>query len=380
MAYVFTGSYFTITDNNGTPVSGGTAEFYEAGTSNLRDIYSEETLTTTTDNPATADSNGRLGNIFLAVDKYKIVIKDASGATLYTLDDFEVTSTTTFTGGLESTATETRAARTVNLQTGTTYTVQDSDRAKLISHGNASSVAVTLPQANSSTFISGWFVMYQNTGAGTITITPTTSTIDGAASITLEQDRGVIICSDGTNYYTYRGGLPSDARGSQILLSTVTASSSSSADFSGNIDSTYKMYRLEGSNITVSVDTADIHFKASTDGLSSFVNFANHVQTLSSGSSSYSATNSASQNRIPVVSGAGTGTGENVSFNIFIDNPSNATLYKNCYGQSSQYSSVPVANGGAFIGATLTASAIDSFRVEPASGNISGTIKLYGIL
>jgi len=95
----------------------------------------------------------------------------------------------------------------VNAQTGTTYTVLASDRSKLVTHSNASAIAVTLPQAGAS-FPSGWFFFVQNRGAGTVTITPTTSTIDGAASITVATGGGALIASDGTNYYTSRGRAP----------------------------------------------------------------------------------------------------------------------------------------------------------------------------
>jgi hypothetical protein len=99
----------------------------------------------------------------------------------------------------------------VNAQTGTTYTVVTGDRAKLVTFSNASAVAVTLPQASAS-FPLGWFVDVQNLGAGTVTITPTTSTIDGAASVAVVTSRGIRIVSDGTNYFTLRGfGSPSFA-------------------------------------------------------------------------------------------------------------------------------------------------------------------------
>ncbi|WP_441228054.1 beta strand repeat-containing protein [Tardiphaga sp. 20_F10_N6_6] len=93
-----------------------------------------------------------------------------------------------------------RASLTINPQTGTSYTVQDSDCGKLVTLNNASAVGVTLPQANGSTFVSGWSVAFQNRGAGTVTITPTTSTINGGASLALSQNQGVHCHSDGTNY------------------------------------------------------------------------------------------------------------------------------------------------------------------------------------
>lgn len=94
----------------------------------------------------------------------------------------------------------------VNAQTGTTYSYVDGDRAKLVTHTNGSSIAGTLPQAGGGgNFVSGWFMDVQNRGAGTLTITPTTSTIDGAASLTLTTAQGIRIFSDGTNYFTQRG-------------------------------------------------------------------------------------------------------------------------------------------------------------------------------
>jgi hypothetical protein len=93
----------------------------------------------------------------------------------------------------------------VNLQAGTSYTLVSSDVGKLVSHSNASPVTVTLPAATTTGFSAGWYVNYHNRGAGNVTISPVTSTIDGASSIVLTTGQGVEIWSNGTNYYTMRG-------------------------------------------------------------------------------------------------------------------------------------------------------------------------------
>jgi len=98
----------------------------------------------------------------------------------------------------------------VNAQTGTTYTVLATDIGKLVSHSNAASIAVTLPQAT-GLFNSGWYYYTRNLGAGTVTITPTTSTIDGAATLVLTSGSSSIIFSDGTNYQTVSFNLASSA-------------------------------------------------------------------------------------------------------------------------------------------------------------------------
>jgi hypothetical protein len=92
----------------------------------------------------------------------------------------------------------------VNAQTGTSYTYLTTDFRKLVTHTNAAAIAGTLPQAG-ATFPAGWFMFVQNRGAGVLTITPTTSTIDGAATLVLNQNEGALIVSDGTNYFTMRG-------------------------------------------------------------------------------------------------------------------------------------------------------------------------------
>lgn len=90
--------------------------------------------------------------------------------------------------------------RTRNTQTGTTYTYLITDNGKHVTHSNASSIAGTLPQATATTFVDGFEMLVENVGAGTLTITPTTSTINGAASITLPTGTYAIVTSDGTNY------------------------------------------------------------------------------------------------------------------------------------------------------------------------------------
>lgn len=87
----------------------------------------------------------------------------------------------------------------INAQTGTTYTVASTDSRSLITFSNAAAVAVTLPQATGS-FTTGFYTAVENLGAGTVTVTPTTSTINGAASLTIATNRGCTILSDGTNY------------------------------------------------------------------------------------------------------------------------------------------------------------------------------------
>lgn len=86
-----------------------------------------------------------------------------------------------------------------NAQTGATYTYLTGDRAKHVTHSNAGAIAGTLPQASAS-FPTGWFMWVENIGAGLLTITPTTSTINLGTALVLRQYEYALITSDGTNY------------------------------------------------------------------------------------------------------------------------------------------------------------------------------------
>jgi hypothetical protein len=116
----------------------------------------------------------------------------------------EITTGCGLSGGTITTTGTVARSEAVNAQTGTTYTYVTGDCGKLVTHSNAAAIAGTLPQAGVS-FPAGWFMDVQNRGAGTLTITPTTSTIDGAASLALVTNSGARIVSDGTNYFTMRG-------------------------------------------------------------------------------------------------------------------------------------------------------------------------------
>lgn len=94
----------------------------------------------------------------------------------------------------------------VNAQTGTTYTVLQTDCSKLVTFSNTAAVAVTLPQAGTSgKFFNGCFFDFENKGAGTVTITPTTSTINGRTTLVLATNRGAHVVSDSTNYQVQLG-------------------------------------------------------------------------------------------------------------------------------------------------------------------------------
>jgi hypothetical protein len=96
----------------------------------------------------------------------------------------------------------------VNPQTAN-YALQASDNNKLVVFNSSSAITCTLPQpfatVNNEWLDSTFRCMISSIGVGTLTVTPTVATIDGQTSVTVTQYQGMILCCDGTNYFTVRG-------------------------------------------------------------------------------------------------------------------------------------------------------------------------------
>lgn len=91
----------------------------------------------------------------------------------------------------------------VRATTGTSETIASTDDKKIVTFTNASDIAASLAQAGSGSpaaFTNGWSVRLVNLGPSKVTITPTTSTIGGAATLQLGPGQGAEVNSDGTNY------------------------------------------------------------------------------------------------------------------------------------------------------------------------------------
>lgn len=141
----------------------------------------------------------------------------------------------------------------VNAQLGLTYTVQNdssglSDNGKLITFNNALSVAVTLGNPTTT----GWcpFGFYtQNLGAGVVTITPPVGvTINGQASITIGQNQGFYIVSDGTNWQVFGGQGATISLQDNFYVSTTGSDTANSCTVSASPCATMQHASVEAYN------------------------------------------------------------------------------------------------------------------------------------
>lgn len=94
--------------------------------------------------------------------------------------------------------------QTPQIKTGTTYTVAPSDQCSLLDFTSSSAITVTLPNAN--TLPAGFTVTVKAGGSGAVTLSPTTSTIDGNTTATLVSGTSSLIWGNNINYYSSSGG------------------------------------------------------------------------------------------------------------------------------------------------------------------------------
>jgi len=144
-----------------------------------------------------------------------------------------IATTCGVSGGTITTTGTISGNATPNAQTGTSYAILDADCGKLLTLSNGSAVAVSIAQSGTAgSFASGWFTTVKNLGAGTVTITPTTSTIDGAANFALTTNQSIDLYSNGTNYITGKGvgGATTDAS----LLTSGTLAAARLPAFTGD--------------------------------------------------------------------------------------------------------------------------------------------------
>lgn len=167
--------------DTGAPLAGGTVEFYEAGTTNTKDVWSEKDKTNAYTS-ITLDSNGSVANPYYGDGWYKIIVKDADDNTEYTWDQVYLQST----------------VFSVVQKTGTYTATKDDDI--ILCDGT-----FTVNLSDVDTFSHPLTI--KNIGSGIITVDPySTQTIDGSAQFIIYSTNFALILYPDTSSSIWRRG------------------------------------------------------------------------------------------------------------------------------------------------------------------------------
>ena len=173
------------------------------------------------------------------------------------------------------------------------------------------------------------------------------------------------------------------------LLSTATASSSSSIEFTSGIDSTYDIYKFIYTAIHPANDNVDFMFQGSTNGGSSYgITITSSVfsswhdeadtQTFVDYQAGGDLAQSTSNQRL--IRGIGNDNDQNGSGVLYLFQPSSSTYVKHFLNTGLGYFTTDFSYNDFTGGYFNSTSAINAIKFVAESGNIdAGTIKMYGI-
>lgn len=174
----------------------------------------------------------------------------------------------------------------------------------------------------------------------------------------------------------------------KVLLETQVASNDATIDFTSNIDGTYKNYLVEFTNVRPATDAVIFQMHVSENGGGAWKIGASDYQYSNFGrntavDNSYVSTGDTSMalSDDSVGSKLGNGANESYSGEMVVYNPSGTALQKLVRG-STVYVTDDTADlqmqtiAGSYKGTT---NAINALRFFMSSGNMYGTLKLYGL-
>ena len=177
--------------------------------------------------------------------------------------------------------------------------------------------------------------------------------------------------------------------GKPVLISTSTASSSASIEFTSGIDSTYDIYQFEFIDIHPATDNANFSFQADTG------TNTNYNQTITSTYFAAFQSEDGSSTGLTYVTGqdqaqgtgfqtlvdqVGNGNDESCSGTLQIFQPSSSTFVKHFIARSQGYNGSDFSTDLFCAGYINTTTAITRVQFKFSSGNLdSGSIKMYGI-
>jgi len=176
--------------------------------------------------------------------------------------------------------------------------------------------------------------------------------------------------------------------GALTLLSTQTASSSASIEFTSGIDSTYSSYIFKFIDIHVSNDGVNFNFNMSIDGGSTYAVtktttffYAYHNEAGTTTALTYAASNDLAQSTSDQIIGAGIGSvaDESASGTLQLFNPSSTTFVKHFISTMTKNSYNDFAINDYVAGYGNTTSAINAIKFLAGAGTFDGIIKMYGV-
>ena len=182
----------------------------------------------------------------------------------------------------------------------------------------------------------------------------------------------------------------SGLKGSLVLLNTATGSNVTELGFSSTyITSTYDVYCFKFINVYPATDNIKFTFNMTADNGANYnilkTTTAFSAQHEIGGGQSVTLTYMTAEDLAnaagyqPLAWGVGNDVWQSVGGELWLFAPSSTTYVKHFYARTAQTYYSPYLVDNFFAGWCNTTSAINQVNFKASSGNINGTIKLYGL-
>ena len=177
--------------------------------------------------------------------------------------------------------------------------------------------------------------------------------------------------------------------GSLNLISTQTASSSSTISFTSGIDSTYDEYVFKFIDVHPETNNVTLEFNVSIDGGSNYnvakttTHFRTYLKEDGSGGflgyiTGFDLAQGTGEHTLS--GGVGNDGDQSLSAQLSLFNPSSTTFVKHFTARTQFYEAADFSESNFSGGYVNTTSAVNAIRFKFSSGNIdAGTFKMYGI-
>jgi hypothetical protein len=179
------------------------------------------------------------------------------------------------------------------------------------------------------------------------------------------------------------------ATGNMVLISTQTASDSATVSFTTGIDSTYKEYQFWFIDIHPRTDNVSFQFNLSTDSGSNYNVTKTSTHFRSQHNEAGTDTDLIYKTNLDLAQSTGfqflsesngNGADESLAGTLQLFNPSSTTYVKHFIGRTNNYFESDYTMDNFTAGYGNTTSAINAVQFKMSSGNMDGTILLYGIV
>ena len=174
-----------------------------------------------------------------------------------------------------------------------------------------------------------------------------------------------------------------------VLISSQTASGDSAISFTSGITSTYGEYIFRFYNINPATDDEDFTFQVSIDGGSNYniattttVFRATHSEADDSAEATYQAAKDQAQGTAfqKLFTTLGSGADESLAGELILWNPSSTTYVKHFMARTIGYEAANAATDFYVAGYFNDADDdINAIQFKMSSGNLDGTIKMWGV-